>query len=274
MDVREIDYRGHRVVYEVHGEGPRVVVLGHGLLLDAQLNRAIARRLAERGHRVVLPDLLGHGRSDRPRHAYEHRLDFMGEQVIQILDDLELDQAVIGGVSLGANVALDVACRAPERVRGLICEMPVLERGAMGAVGAFFGPLLAMRYLSKVIRPGAKLLRALPRTGIGTVDSWLDLVSADPQENAAVLHGLFVGPGAPAARERVNVQAPALVIGHGWDLLHALDDAKALAAELPNSRFIEAWSVIEARTFPTRIVGEMATFLDEVWGPTPVSASA
>lgn len=173
--LHEIDYRGNRVVYEVHGEGPRVLVYTHGLLLDAALNRAIAGRLAARGHRVVLPELLGHGRSDKPTHAYEHRLDFYAEQLLAILDDLGLDEAVVGGVSLGANVALEVAARAPERTRAMVLEMPVLERGAMAAVTAFWPALVAMRYLSKVLRPASRALRRLPRTGVGVVDSWLNL---------------------------------------------------------------------------------------------------
>jgi pimeloyl-ACP methyl ester carboxylesterase len=269
-----IDYRGHRVVYEVHGEGPRVFVFAHGLLLDAALNRAIAERLARAGHRVVLPELLGHGRSDKPRHAYEHRLDFYAEQVVAILDDLGLSEAIVGGVSLGANVALEVAATAPERVRAMVLEMPVLERGAMAAVSAFWPPLVAMRYLSKLIRPFSRAVRALPRTGVGALDSWMNLLSADPRENAAVLHGLMVGPGAPAARIRFTMPQPALVIGHGWDLLHAMDDAKALAEELPNARFLQARSVLEARTAPARIVGEMEAFLTEMWGPRLASATA
>ena len=271
--LHHVDYRGNRVAYEVHGEGPRVLVFTHGLLLDAALNRAIAERLARAGHRVVLPELLGHGRSDKPRHAYEHRLDFYAEQVVAILDDLGVDQAVIGGVSLGANVALQVAATAPERVRAMVLEMPVLERGAMAAVQAFWPPLIAMRYLSKLIRPFSRAIRAMPRTGMGAVDSWLNLLSADPQENAAVLHGLMVGPGAPAARIRFTMQQPSLVIGHGWDLLHAMDDARALAEELPNARFLQARSIVEARTAPSRIVGAIDAFCTEVWGPRLATAT-
>ena len=50
-----------------------------------------------------------------------------GEQVVALLDHLGAEQAVIGGTSLGANVSLEVADIAPERVRGLILEMPVLD---------------------------------------------------------------------------------------------------------------------------------------------------
>jgi pimeloyl-ACP methyl ester carboxylesterase len=69
----------------------------HGLLLDANLSRGLARRLAAKGNRVVLLDLLGHGRSDKPRHAGPHRMDLYAEQVLCLLDELGADQVVLGG---------------------------------------------------------------------------------------------------------------------------------------------------------------------------------
>ena len=114
----------------------------HGLLLDANLSRHLARRLAAEGNRVVLLDLLGHGRSDRPRHAGALRMDLYAEQVLCLLDELGVDQAVLGGVSLGTNVSLLTAAAAPERVRGLVLEMPVLESAVPAAVGAFMPVLI------------------------------------------------------------------------------------------------------------------------------------
>ena len=66
---RSFRWHDHRLAYESYGHGDRVVVLLHGLLMDARLNRGVARALAARGHRVVLLDLLGHGESDKPHHA-------------------------------------------------------------------------------------------------------------------------------------------------------------------------------------------------------------
>ena len=270
--VSTFPYRNHRLTYEVHGEGPKVLVFVHGLLLDAALNRQIARMLADRGHRVVLLELLGHGRSDKPTHAYEYRLEFFSEQVIALFDHLGLDEAVVGGVSLGANTALQVGATVPNRLRGLILEMPVLERGTIAAAIQFAPLLLAFRYAAPVVRVGTRIMRALPRTRWDTANSFMNLLSADPREMAAVLHGLFVGPGTPPARIRRELEVPSLVIGHPHDLLHALDDADALAAELPHSRFVRARSLFEARTRPERIVGEMTEFLDEVWAPTLAAA--
>ena len=93
-------YGQYRLSYEVYGSGDRVLVWMHGLLLDADLSRGLARRLAAKGNRVVLLDLLGHGRSDKPRHAGPHRMDLYAEQVLCLLDELGADQVVLGGVSL------------------------------------------------------------------------------------------------------------------------------------------------------------------------------
>lgn len=258
---------GHELAYEVHGEGPRTFVFMHGILLDAAMHRSIATRLARMGHRVVLFELLGHGRSDKPTHAYDYRLEFHAEHTLALIDHLGVDQIVLGGTSLGANVALQVAVTEPERLRGLVVEMPVLERGTV--VGAIqFSPLLvALRYGWPFLRPAARAMSRIPRTGVHMLDSVLNLVSSDPRALAAVLHGTFVGPGCPPARAREQIDIPSLVIGHSGDLLHPLDDASALASELPNARLVKAWSVFEARTFPSRITGAIASFLDEVWGP-------
>ena len=78
----------YRLAYEVYGSGPRVLVWLHGLLLDANLSRGLARKLAARGNRVVLLDLLGHGRSDKPRHAGLHRMDLYAKQVLCLMDEL------------------------------------------------------------------------------------------------------------------------------------------------------------------------------------------
>src|SRR5438128_1345471 len=102
----DFDYGGSRLAYEVYGEGDRVFVYLHGLLMDSEMNRDLARSLAARGNRVVLLDLLGHGRSDKPLRASAYRMDAYALEVVALLDHLGVDAAVIGGVSLGADVSL------------------------------------------------------------------------------------------------------------------------------------------------------------------------
>ena len=54
-------YEGRSLAYTDYGEGPRTVVLLHGLLLSRRMHEPLARSLAERGNRVITLDLLGHG---------------------------------------------------------------------------------------------------------------------------------------------------------------------------------------------------------------------
>lgn len=265
--VERFTSRGHELAYEVHGDGPRVFVYTHGLLFDAALNRAIASRLARHGNRVVLLELLGHGRSDAPTHAYEYRLEFHAEDTLALIDRLDVDEVVLGGTSLGANVALQVAVTEPRRLRGMVLEMPVLERGAIAATAQFWPLLLGLRYGWPLLRPATAVIARLRRTGVDGIDALLNLASSDPRVMAAVVHGLFVGPGCPPARDRLRIEVPSLVVGHRGDLLHPMSDASALARELPDARLVRAWSMVEARTFPGRIAASIAGFLDEVWGP-------
>jgi pimeloyl-ACP methyl ester carboxylesterase len=259
-----VEHHGHRIAYEIRGEGPRTVVLLHGLLLPAHVNGPLAAALAARGYRVVLPELLGHGRSDGPISPALHRVDLAGEQVLTVLDHLGLDDVVVGGMSLGANVSLELATRAPERFAGIICEMPVLERGAV-AVLLQLAPLwVTFVALQVPVRALFDLIGRLPRTRNDVIDAVLD-TAQDPKVMAAVLHGYAAGPTAPPRPAREAIELPALVIGHGHDWIHPLDDAVRLVRELPNARLLEAAHLLDLRLRPERFVDDVVAFLEEVW---------
>ncbi len=258
-------HEGHQLSYEVHGQGPRVTVLLHGLLLDAGVNRALARALAAAGNRVVLLDLLGHGRSDKPRRASAHRIDFYAEQVIGLLDHLELDEAVVGGVSLGADVALMVGNAHPDRTRALFLEMPVLENATPFAALLFVPVLLGMHYGGPVARWGTRLMGRLPRTGIESLDSFLGAASMHPEEITSVLHGILMGSLGPTEEERMAMQVPALIIGHNGDPLHPHTDAARLARQMPNGTLVQARSMAELRFAPERLTDEVIRFVESSW---------
>jgi len=259
------EVEGLQIHYEVYGTGPNVLVFMHGILLDSQMNRRLASDLAATGNRVILLDLPGHGRSDKPRHASAHRIDSYAHYVVALLDELGIDQAVIGGVSLGANVSLQVAAQAPERVRGLLIEMPVLEWAVPGAALVFLPMLLGVHYAAPLARAVAWLARRLPRTTIGPLDSVVGTLRLDPEETTAVLHGMLAGPITPTYEERHAIAAPTLVIGHKIDFIHPFTDADHLARQVPLARLVEARSVVELRFAPERLTTHIAEFLDEVW---------
>ena len=268
----EFFFRGIRLSYEVHGTGPQVLVYLHGLLLDANLNRPIATSLARAGNRVVLLDLPGHGMSDKPRHASMHRMDSYAECVVALLDHLGLATAVVGGVSLGANVALQCAAQAPSRVQGLLLEMPVLEWAVPGAGLVFLPLLLGVHYLAPLVTLIGEAARRMPRTSSWVIEGLRAPIALRPEESAAILHGLFVGPIAPTVEQRRAIVAPALVIGHQADFIHPFSDAKNLEEQLRYARLVQAASMLELRVRPERLVGEIVRFLDEVWRPRRVAS--
>src|SRR3954447_4761448 len=163
VKTREFTYEGHRLVYDVYGTGRRPLVLLPGLLLPRSMHRPLATALAERGSRVIVPDLLGHGESDRPRDMTVYSMPLFAQQTLALMDELGLDEAVVGGTSLGANITLEVCAAAPDRLRGAIVEMPVLDNALLGCALAFTPPLVAFTVAAPLIRPVTRLLRVLPR---------------------------------------------------------------------------------------------------------------
>lgn len=267
-------HRGRRLVYDDHGAGDRVVVYLHGLLLDAELNRGIAEALAARGNRVVLLDLLGHGRSDRSTHASEYRIDRYAEQVLALLDELGVERAVLGGLSLGANVSLFAATQHPDRVQGLVLEMPVMEWAVPAAALLFVPMLLAAHYGRPAMSVTSAVVGRLPRTAFGPLNSVLNAGSMSPEVMSAILHGVLVGPVVPTQEQRAALQVPALVMAHTNDLIHPFSDAVNLAEQLPRSRLVRARSPLELRLSPARLTAEIDDFLREVWaGDAPVGGS-
>ena len=76
-------------------------------------------------------------------------MTFFGEQVIALLDHLEIDEAVVLGTSLGANAAIEAAALAPERLRGMVIEMPVLDDALLGCALAFTPLMVALSSASR-----------------------------------------------------------------------------------------------------------------------------
>src|SRR5579859_2087670 len=283
-----VNFQGMRIAYTEYGGGPaavtasggrgrtarsapgasRPVILVHGLLLSQQMHRPLAENLAARGNRVITVDLLGHGESDRPRDMWRYSMTFFGEQIVALMDHLEIDQAVVMGTSLGANTALEIASRHPERLKGMVIEMPVLDNALLWSALTFTPLLVALTFGEPAMQLLSRITRAVPRSiAPQLVNVLLDLVRQEPGPGGAVLQGLFFGRVAPHRTERRTFEVPALVLGHRRDPVHPFSDAGMLAEELPNGRLVEANSIVELRVKPERLTGEIAAFLDEVWAP-------
>lgn len=265
-------YEGHRIEYDSYGEGDRVVVLVHGLLMNRRMFERLGPALAERGNRVICVDMLGHGRSDRPEDLRLYSMPLFSRQLAALLDHLKLDSAVVGGTSLGANVSLELATREPERVRGLFIEMPVLDNALSGVAATFAPVMLGLRLGRPAFELTSRLTSLLPRTNF-LLDIGLDWVRQRPGPSLAVLEGLLLGETAPHRAERQKIEQPTLIVGHTLDPLHPFSDSGMLAEELPDATLVEAKSILEWRIVPKRLDEELARFIDRVWAPELAAAA-
>ena len=124
---RYADVNGVHLYYETHGEG-RPLVLLHGGLASGEMFGPILPALSA-AHRVIVPDLQGHGRTadvDRP-------LDIrtMADDIAALIDELGLDGPDVVGYSLGGGVAFMTAVRHPDKVRRLVSASAHIDSAAM-----------------------------------------------------------------------------------------------------------------------------------------------
>jgi pimeloyl-ACP methyl ester carboxylesterase len=140
-----IRHQGRLLSYQDFGpvDAP-VVLLIHGMVSDSTTWNRAAAQLADLGHRVLAPDLLGHGDSDKPADGYE--LPDFADSLAALLTELGARQATVVGHSFGGAVAMQLAFDHPELVRRLVLV-------SAGGLGRRVHPLLRAATL-----PGAHSL--------------------------------------------------------------------------------------------------------------------
>jgi pimeloyl-ACP methyl ester carboxylesterase len=143
--VQYVTIHGYRRAYVRLGQGP-VLLLIHGIGDSSDTWRPVLEQLAQ-DHTVIAPDLLGHGRSEKPRADYSVAAYANGMR--DLLSVLDVDQATVIGHSLGGGVAAQFAYQFPER-----CERLVLV--GSGGVGRSVSPVLRLAAV-----PGVEVLMPL-----------------------------------------------------------------------------------------------------------------
>src|SRR5918992_614094 len=108
---------------EEAGEGVPVVLM-HGLTATRRYVVMGSKNLERNGHRVVMYDARGHGRSD-PADAYSY--DALATDLLAVLDDRGIDRAVLAGTSMGAHTIARFALDHGDRVAGLVVVTPAFD---------------------------------------------------------------------------------------------------------------------------------------------------
>ncbi len=134
---------GHEISYVDTGEGPAVLFI-HGLLGSQRQWTHLVDRVDD-DHRVIIPDLFGHGASDKPAIG-DYSLGAHAATLRDLLDRLAIEKVTLVGHSLGGGIAMVFRYLFPERVERLVLV-------ASGGLGRDVNAILRAATL-----PGAELV--------------------------------------------------------------------------------------------------------------------
>jgi len=229
--------RGVEIAYDDRGSGPSVVLL-HGYPFSRSMWREQIEELTQT-HRVVIPDLRGHGQSavtPAPATMQDMALD-----VAAIMETLNISRATVGGLSMGGYVALAFYRLFPLRVRSLVLADTraqadteegkqsravqaerALKEGMEGIADALLPKLLAPETVAK--RPDiVKRVREM-------------MVKTEPEGAAAALQGMAQRQDQTAFLSRII--SPTLIIVGREDSLAPVADAEIMHREIGGSRLV------------------------------------
>jgi pimeloyl-ACP methyl ester carboxylesterase len=255
---------GCALAFDVEGKG-QPVLWQHGL--GAPLDQPVEVFPENTGLQRITLMCRGHGASalgDPSRLSIAQFAD----DALALLDHLGIEQAAVGGISLGAAISLRLASFHAQRVAKLVLARPAWVDGP--SIERQHGYHVAAQYLEKHgVDEGAERFRAAPE--------FLQVMAASP-DNAASLIGFFRRPRPDTtiallsripldwpgvSRARIEaIRQPALVIGNDQDYVHPLAYARELAGLIPGARLAEITSkTIDRAAYVAEFRNALAGFL-------------
>ena len=247
-ELHHVTIHGHRRAFVKVGEGPAVLLL-HGLGCDHTTWDAVIEPLSRR-YTVIAPDLLGHGRSDKPRADYS--IGGFANGMRDLLTVLGIDKATVVGHSFGGGVAMQFAYQFPERTERLMLVAsgglgPEVSPGIRAISTPGFDQLMSVLTLPGIRHLGMAGLRALSTAPYKSTRD-LDEVAAvfdtfkDKRARQAIRHvvravvdwqGQIV---TMADRAYLTEEMPMWVVWGRDDRVIPVRHANAAAAIAPNAR--------------------------------------
>jgi pimeloyl-ACP methyl ester carboxylesterase len=282
--MKYLELHGDRVAYQDVGSGDETLLLIHGMAGSSETWRAVIPQLS-RKYRVVAPDLLGHGKSDKPRGDYS--LGAFAVWLRDLLDELGISRATIVGQSLGGGVAMQFVYQHPDYCQRLI----LISSGGLGpdvgwtlrllsAPGAeFIMPVVAPR---PVLTAGNKLRAWFSAAGIQSprgAELWSAYSSlSDSKTRDAFLRTLrsvvdYRGQAVSALnRLHVASEVPIMAIWGDQDRIIPVDHAYAAQAARPESRLevLEGVGHFPHVERPSEVVDLIDDFINTASQPTDV----
>ena len=229
-----------RIYYAIHGEDGPAVVLIQGLGLSSRFWFDIPERLtrdAATPRRVIAIDNRGTGKSSRPRPPWTAAT--MADDVAAVLDDANITDAIVVGISMGGMIAQQLALRHRERVRGLVllATTPGFLAGAFPNVASIYR-LLSLPFGGR--RASVNLIRLLlPRSKWSHAREifrdWPVAMRDDPTLRRTFAAHVFAASTHFVAPRLSRIECPVIVVTGADDALVPKQNSEALARRLPRA---------------------------------------
>ncbi len=235
------EHEGLRLAAWETGKRP-AMVFQHGLCSDAGQPGEVFP--AESGWRCVTLECRGHGGSEAGEPEEFSIATFSGD-VVSMMEAWKLAPVVLGGISMGAAMALRIAALRPELVRGLVLARPAwMAENAPANMrpNALVGDLLRRLPApeARVQFENSETVRELAGVAPDNLASLRGFFSREPVEITRELLCRISADGPGVTEEQIRaIRAPAMVIGAAKDFVHPLEMAKELASWIPAAELVE-----------------------------------
>lgn len=190
--MKQFQFKGHRVSYLESGAGTPLVFLHNGGNDHRIWDRQVAH--FSRTHRVIAPDHLGYGASDKP--ALEYTLPLFTEMVAALVEELALAPVALIGHCIGGAMAINYAAQHPEQVSRVVAFNVATEKtllaGPLGPIYRSFAANHAQREQFCAMLEAEARSRAETDQGLR---GQYGAVEPDDAEFAAYIHELYNRPG-------------------------------------------------------------------------------
>ncbi|AOS63314.1 putative hydrolase or acyltransferase of alpha/beta superfamily [Actinoalloteichus hymeniacidonis] len=262
-----VSHDGTTIAYRDIGSGTPVLLV-HGHPFDGSMWRPQIEQLAEAGHRVIVPDLRGYGRSSVAPGSTTME-DFAAD-LAELLDRLDIDRVLLGGLSMGGQIVMEFHRRFPSRVAGLLLAATSARADDPRARRARVETAERIRHEGMAAYAEELLPRMLaPHNIVGlpeVADHVLRMMRSAPAEGAAAaLRGRAERRDYRDSLARVSV--PTLIVVGDHDDFTPVAEAESLAAHIPASvlRIIEGAGHLPNLERPAefgRALAELSTAID------------
>jgi pimeloyl-ACP methyl ester carboxylesterase len=224
-------------------------VFQHGIGSDTREPAGLFR--PPKGIRLLCLDVRAHGQTQPLGDPSALCFNAIGDDLVAFLDHLRLKRAIIGGISMGAGVVLNVAVRYPERAAGLVLSQPAWLDGPMPPenIARFTVIALLLRAVGTARDPEQALRWALAE--FESSDDYRELLASSP-DTAESLRLQLTNERAVDAVARLErlpvdrpladlgasavIRIPTLVLAHQQDPIHRFEFGARLAAAIPGAK--------------------------------------